>query len=207
VAVAAAAAEVRRQNGDWRSGTVSSSPVSVADAGTRATTSSSPSGAAASAGDHLALVPAKQGGKAAPTASGSDKSNALRQDLLRNQEAMANLQQQGEDLKSRLKDLNDINSKNERLLALKDNEIAELQQKLAAARKAAGQPAEPAHAATAAGANASKPAEQPASAASAPAAGGEAASAASTAKAEAPAAASTAPAASKPAATPASTTP
>ncbi|OOG43131.1 fimbrial protein FimV [Rhodanobacter sp. C06] len=217
VAVAAAAAEVRRQNGDWRSGTVSSSPVSVADAGTRATTSSSPSGAAASAGDHLALVPAKQGGKAAPTASGSDKSNALRQDLLRNQEAMANLQQQGEDLKSRLKDLNDINSKNERLLALKDNEIAELQQKLAAARKAAGQPAEPAHAATAgvsmaaaaAGANASKPAEQPASAASAPAAGSEAAAAtaASTAKAEAPAAASTAPAASKPAATPASTTP
>src|SRR6185437_5930157 len=217
VAVAAAAAEVRRQNGDWRSGTVSSSPVSVADAGTRATTSSSPSGAAASTGDHLALVPAKQGGKAAPTASGSDKSNALRQDLLRNQEAMANLQQQGEDLKSRLKDLNDINSKNERLLALKDNEIAELQQKLAAARKAAGQPAEPAHAATAgvsmaaaaAGANASKPAEQPASAASAPAAGSEAAAAtaASTAKAEAPAAASTAPAASKPAATPVSTTP
>jgi len=215
VAVAAAAAEVRRQNGDWRSGTVSSSPVSVADAGTRATTSSSPTAAAASAGDHLALVPAKQGGKAAPTASGSDKGDALRQDLLRNQEAMASLQQQGEDLKSRLKDLGDINSKNERLLALKDNEIAELQQKLAAARKAAGQPTEPAHAATAgaasvaaaAGANASKPAEQPASAASAPAAGSEAATAASTAKAETPAAASSAPEASKPAATPASTTP
>ncbi len=220
VAVAAAAAEVRRQNGDWRSGTVSSSPVTVADAGTRADASSSPT-AAGSAGDHLALVPAKQGGKAAPTAGGSDKGNALRQDLLRSQEAMASLQQQGEDLKSRLKELSDINSKNERLLALKDNEIAELQQKLAAARKAAGQPAEPAHAATAptatptataattatpaaAGANASKPAESPASAASAPAAGNEAAAANKT---EAPASAATAPAASKPAATPASTTP
>src|SRR6185312_4235251 len=119
---------------------------------------------------------------------------------------MASLQQQGEDLKSRLKDLGDINSKNERLLALKDNEIAELQQKLAAARKAAGQPTEPAHAATAgaataaavAGANASKPVEQPASAVSTPAAGNEAATAASTAKAETPAAASSAPEPIKP---------
>jgi pilus assembly protein FimV len=203
VAVAAAAAEVRRQNGDWRSGTVSSSPVTVADAGTRAGTSSSPT-ATTGKGDHLALVPAKQGGKAAPTAGGSEQGNALRQDLLRSQETLASLQQQGADLKSRLKELSDINSKNERLLALKDNEIAELQQKLAAARKAAGQPAEPAHAATAlaataaaAGANASKPAEQPASAAPAPAAtaGNEAA-----AKPEAsPAVAATAPAASKPA--------
>ena len=206
LAVAAAAAEVRRQNGDWRSGTVSSSPVSVADAGTRAGASSSPTAAAGSTGDHLALVPAKQGGKAAPTAAGSDK--ALRQDLQRSQETLASLQQQGEDLKSRLKELGDINSKNERLLALKDNEIAELQQKLAAARKAAGQPAEPAHAATAAAAPAavaSKPAEQPAQAASAPTAGSE--TAATVAKTEAPAAASTAPAASKPVAAPASTTP
>jgi len=208
VAVAAAAAEVRRQNGDWRSGTVSSSPVSVADAGTRATTSSSPTEAAGSTGDHLALVPAKQGSKAAPTSGGgSDK--ALRQDLQRSQEALASLQQQGEDLKSRLKELGDINSKNERLLALKDNEIAELQQKLAAARQAAGQPAEPAHAVTTvaapmAAANASKPAESPAGAASAPTAGKAVATAAT---AQTPAAASTAPATAKPAAAAASTAP
>jgi pilus assembly protein FimV len=199
VALAAAAAEVRRQNGDWRSGAVGSSPVAVADAGTRAGTSSSPT-ATGSQGDHLALVPAKQGGKVAPTAGGS----ALRQDLLRSQEAMASLQQQSEDLKSRLKDLSDINSKNARLLALKDNEIAELQQKLAAARKAAGLPAEPAPAATAvaatavaAAANASQAAGKPAGAASAPPAGSE--TAAPAAKAGAPVAASTAPAASKPA--------
>ncbi|WP_426664197.1 FimV/HubP family polar landmark protein [Rhodanobacter aciditrophus] len=212
VAVAAAAEEVRRQNGDWRSGTVSSTPVTVADAGTRAGTSSSPTAAAASTGDHLALVPAKRG-KAAPTAGGSDKGNALRQDLLRSQETLASLQQQGEDLKSRLKDLSDINSKNERLLALKDNEIAELQQKLAAARKAAGLPAEPAHAATAAGATmaaagAAAPAEKPASAATAPSAGSMAETAGAK-SATSPAAASTAPAAAKPApaARPATTTP
>ncbi|MEW9623123.1 FimV/HubP family polar landmark protein [Rhodanobacter geophilus] len=204
VAVAAAAAEVRRQNGDWRSGTVSSSPVTVADAGTRAGTSSSPT-AAASKGDHLALVPAKQGGKAATAAGGSAQGNALRQDLLRSQETLASLQQQGADLKSRLKELSDINSKNERLLALKDNEIAELQQKLAAARKAAGQPAEPVHAATAAaattaaaaGANAAKPTGQAAGTAPAPAAtaGNETAAKPETG----PASAATAPAASKPA--------
>lgn len=212
VAVAAAAAEVRRQNGDWSNGTVTSSPVTVADAGTRAGTSSSPAATAGSKSDHLALLPAKQGGKTAATAGGSDKGSALRQDLLRSQETLASLQQQGEDLKSRLKDLSDINSKNERLLALKDNEIAELQQKLAAARKAAGMPAEPVHAASAAAvvANASMPAEkQPASAAPATTASSAAAATAAAKPAATPATASTAPAASKPvpAATAARTTP
>ncbi|MEW9570656.1 FimV/HubP family polar landmark protein [Rhodanobacter sp. Si-c] len=211
LAVAAAAAEVRRQNGDWRSGTVSSSPVTVADAGTRAGTSSSPTAGAGSKGDHLALVPAKQGGKAAATAGGSDRDSTLRQDLQRSQETLASLQQQGADLKSRLKELSDINNKNERLLALKDNEIAELQQKLAAARKAAGQPAEKlaAVAAATAGANAPKPAEQPASAAPAPATTAGSATAAQAKPAAAPGTASTAPAASKPApvATPAHTAP
>lgn len=138
--VAAAAAEVRRQNGDWRSGSVGTAPTTVADAGTRAGTSSAPTIGGAGKGDHLALVPPKQGSKSA-SGNGSDKSATLHQDLLRSQEALANLQQQSDNLKSRLKDLNDINSKNQRLLALKDSEIAELQQKLAAAHKAGGTPA------------------------------------------------------------------
>ncbi|MBN8923242.1 MAG: fimbrial protein FimV [Rhodanobacter sp. 68-29] len=204
VAVAAAAEEVRRQNGDWRSGTVSSSPVTVADAATRSGTSSSPTAGSAGNGDHLALVPARQGAKTAAAAGDAGKDGTLRQDLQRSQESLASLQQQSEDLKSRLKDLGDINSKNERLLALKDSEIAELQQKLAAARKAAGQPAEAvaavSAAAAAAGAGAAKPAERPASAASAPAANPAVATAASSAKPEAgPAGAATAAATSQPA--------
>lgn len=189
VAVAAAAEEVRRQNGDWRSGPVGNAPTSVADAGTRASTSSSPTAAKASAGDHLALVPAKQGDKTA-----TDNSNALRQDLQRSQESLANLQQQSADLKSRLKDLGDLNSKNQRLLALKDNEIAELQQKLAAARKSAGQPAEtkPAPVAEAAAAKA-----MPAAAASSQAKPAPASTSATAkpAPASVPASAATAPAA------------
>ncbi|GAB3785592.1 FimV/HubP family polar landmark protein [Dyella agri] len=218
VAIAAAAEEVRRQNGDWRNGTVSSSPVTVADAGTRAGTSSSPTAAAGSKGDHLALMPAKQGSKAAAAAAGAEQGNALRQDLLRSQETLASLQQQGADLKSRLKDLSDINNKNERLLALKDSEIAELQQKLAAARKASGQPVEPVHAApaaaataaTATGASTAKPAEQPASVAPAAAAtAGNQPVTAAAKPAAAPSAAATAPTTGQPAAaaTPAKTTP
>ena len=61
--VAAAAAEVRRQNGDWRAGTVSA-PTNVADSATRAAASSSPTTAAGDREDHLALLPSA-GGKSA----------------------------------------------------------------------------------------------------------------------------------------------
>jgi pilus assembly protein FimV len=143
--VAAAMAEVRRQNSDWRAGTPGK-PSVVADAATRAPTSGN-AGKASDNSDRLALVPAKDGGNGAGARAGdasgkSDKSaSAVRQDLMRAKESVVSLQQQGADLKSRIKDLSDINSKNDRLLSLKDNEIAELQSKLAAARKTAGLPA------------------------------------------------------------------
>jgi pilus assembly protein FimV len=214
MAVAAAAAEVQRQNSDWRSG-AARTPTTVADAGTRANATSAPTKAGPS-GDHLALVPAKEGSDNAAGHGGKgDKAAAekgmatLHQDLLRSQEALTSLTKQGDELKSRLKDLEDINGKNERLLSLKDSEIAELQHKLADARKAAGQPAGAATAsaaamaaATPAKAASTKPAEEqtvvkanePAAAASAPATA--AASASST---SAPAKASSAPvAAAKP---------
>lgn len=198
VAVAAAVAQVRRQNGDWRNGSVASSPVTVADAGTRAATSSSPTATAAPKGDHLALVPAAKAGSKAAAAGNDERDAAGKQDLLRSQEALASLQQQSDNLKSRLKDLTDINSKNERLLALKDNEIAELQAKLAAARKASGLPAAVASTAVAGASGAGSTAPT---------------AAASVAKAAAPAASTggpatattTAPVASKPAAEAAAT--
>ncbi|HEV2679456.1 MAG TPA: FimV/HubP family polar landmark protein, partial [Rhodanobacter sp.] len=139
--IAAAVAEVRRQNSDWRAGTPGK-PAVVADAATRASTSSAPK-TSSDTGDRLALVPAKEGNGAGVQGAGKDDKSAagIRQDLLRSQESLVSLQQQSTDLKTRLKDLADINSKNERLLSLKDNEIAELQAKLAAARKSAGLPA------------------------------------------------------------------
>ncbi|WP_130618357.1 FimV/HubP family polar landmark protein [Dyella amyloliquefaciens] len=165
-AVAAAAAEVMRQNSDWRSG-AARAPTTVADAGTRANASSAPTTAAPS-GDRLALVPAKEGADnaAGKGGKGADKAAekgmaALHQDLLRSQEALTTLQQQGNELKSRLKDLEDINGKNERLLSLKDSEIADLQHQLADARKAAGQPAAAAAAPAKADATAKPEASKP----------------------------------------------
>ncbi len=139
--LAAAMAEVRRQNSDWRAGTPGK-PAVVADAATRASASSSPGTTPSSHGDRLALVPAKAGGDTGGNAGqGAESSAKLRDELLRTKESLASLQQQGSDLKTRLKDLSDINSKNEHLLSLKDSQIAELQAKLAAARKATGAPA------------------------------------------------------------------
>jgi pilus assembly protein FimV len=222
--IAAAMAEVRRQNSDWRAGTPSK-PAVVADTATRASASSAPTSTSTGAGDRLALTPAKEGSNTGAPGSNAggkgDKSAAsIRQDLLRSQESVASLQQQSTDLKSRLKELADINNKNEHLLSLKDNEIAELQAKLAAARKSAGMPAaaavttakpEPAASAAKAAAATAVPgrletatASTAASASSAPVSTGSTAAtttpmAAASSPASAPAASGTAPAAAAPA--------
>ena len=146
--VAAAVAEVQRQNSDWRAGRVGKS-TAIADAATRSSASGVQGSTANGAADRLALVSAndqKGSSDQAGTASGKgDKSTSgLRQDLQRTQESLASAQQQSSDLKTRLQDMTDINSKNEHLLSLKDSEIADLQNKLAAARKAAGLPTQPA---------------------------------------------------------------
>lgn len=138
MSVAAALAEVRRQNGEWRN-EIAHTPATVGEA---ATGNETPAAPATHAADRLALVPPKQGGTSNGPQGGTGKGDAAtRQDLLRSQEALTTLQQQSGELKSRLKDLQDINDKNSRLLALKDNEIAELQQKLAQAAKAKPAPA------------------------------------------------------------------
>jgi pilus assembly protein FimV len=151
MSIAAAVAEVRRQNSAWRAGTPGK-PTVVANAATRDTGASESTASPSSNSDRLSLVPAKdlKSGGGQGSASGAGKNDsALRQDLLRTQEGLASAQQQSADLKTRLKDLTDINSKNEHLLSLKDNQIAELQAKLAAAGKASGQAVAPAAAASA----------------------------------------------------------
>ena len=186
-AVAAAAATVRQQNADWRNGTTT--PVAVAAGGTRENATVAPT--ANSNADRLALVPPGSAGQTAGGTSGKGGANAaVRQELQRSQETLASLQQQSNELKSRLKDLEDINSKNQRLLSLKDNEIADLQKQLADARKAAGKPVAPAPAASPAPAPAPAPevASKPAAPVATPAP-----AAASATSAPKPAAAASAP--------------
>jgi pilus assembly protein FimV len=141
----AALAEVRRQNEEWR-GSAARSPSVVADAAVteKAAPTPVPAPATAPKTDRLALVPAKAGGQSASTRAGvaggkGDTSLAgLRQELTSSEEALSALKQQGDELKSRVGDLEDINQKNQRLLSLKDAEIAELQQKLAELQKSSG---------------------------------------------------------------------
>ncbi|WP_250627933.1 FimV/HubP family polar landmark protein [Pinirhizobacter soli] len=133
-ATAEASSQVRRQNEDWR-GIAARKPTSVADAAS----GNAPSKAApASAEDRLALVPAK--GNQAGNGKVAAAMTSLQQDLARSQETLTALRQQGEELKSRVDDLENINQKNQRLLTLKDAQIADLQKKLADARKAANLP-------------------------------------------------------------------
>jgi pilus assembly protein FimV len=143
IAAADAAAQVRQQDADWRNGTVGAAPTSIAAGGTRANASAAPT--ANSNADRLALVPPSGEGQSAGAGSnGKGADNAkVRQELQRSQETLSSLQQQSDELKSRLKDLEDLNGKNQKLLSLKDNEIADLQKKLTDARKSAGLPPAP----------------------------------------------------------------
>ena len=149
----AAAAEIQAQIEDWRGGRAS--PTRIADAGSdaiaapptpvKAATASTPkAGVAKSGGDErLELVPPKAGrdniamadqpgsGAGAAAASG-----ALKAELARTKEALTAREQETGELKSRVGELEELTDKNERLISLKDSEIAELQRKLKELREA-----------------------------------------------------------------------
>jgi pilus assembly protein FimV len=168
-----AAAAVREQTQSWRE---ASQPALATNAGAPAVTENkAPVKPAAAAGtEHLALVP-PQSGKSNESGSdhgGSGKDGADgRAELARTKETLVNSQQEGTELKSRVKQLEDINDKGQRLISLKDSEIADLQNKLKALQ--AGKAPEPATAAPVKPADA-VPAVQPAADAAASAAKTEA---------------------------------
>lgn len=143
----AAAAAVQAQIEDWRGGRASPALVADAASGTPAATpaaTSKPAKAAkastASArvdDERLQLVPPKAGkdslamaDRAGSGAKSAAPSTELKSELARTRESLAATEQESSELKSRVKALEDIKNKNDRLLSLKDSEIAELQQKL-----------------------------------------------------------------------------
>ncbi|HEY0179508.1 MAG TPA: FimV/HubP family polar landmark protein [Dokdonella sp.] len=142
-----AAAQVREQVDDWR-GVHAASPTLVADGGgaSASPAAASPrgaappaSGGAAASGERLELVPPKAGKDSVAMAdrpgagAGSSGSGGteLRAELARTKEALTAREQEAGELKSRVQALEDLKGKNDRLISLKDAEIAELQQKLA----------------------------------------------------------------------------
>jgi pilus assembly protein FimV len=138
---AAAAAAVRDQNEAWTSGAAVAKPTLVASAGTpKASTPAVPKpepakpASSTKPNEHLALVPPRSGKDSQATADRPGASTGTGSDnkaeLSRTKEALASREQEATELKSRVKQLEDINSKDQRLLSLKESEIADLQAKL-----------------------------------------------------------------------------
>jgi pilus assembly protein FimV len=168
------AALVRTQNQSWSD---ASQPTLVTHTGAPAATETAAPVAKAAPpakSEHLALVP-PQSSKGSESGSdragsGKDGGDAARVELARTKETLANREQETSELRSRVKQLEDINDKGQHLLSLKDSEIAELQNKLKelqaakAAASVAATAVKPAETTTAV----SKPAAEPPAAASKP---------------------------------------
>jgi pilus assembly protein FimV len=135
---AAAAAAVREQNQSWASNAPVAKPTLVAKTGApkvEPAPAKSSHATSAPSDSHLALVPphAGKGGQNSsdhPGASSGTGNAQAAADLARTRESLASREQEVTELKSRVKDLTKINDDGKRLLALKQNEIAELQEKL-----------------------------------------------------------------------------
>ena len=131
-----AAAAVRSQIDEWR-GSVSSAPTLVADTTASTPRKSTSASSPASSGERLALVPpregkADQGSADRPTGgtAGGSGDAASKAELARVKEALTSKDQESGELKSRVKDLEDIKGKNEKLINLQSTELAELRDKL-----------------------------------------------------------------------------
>ncbi|MEP6939572.1 MAG: FimV/HubP family polar landmark protein [Rudaea sp.] len=146
-----AAVAVQAQNQTWME---SAKPTQVNELGAPTSTATSSKPSAPSKPEHLALVPPSGKGNDAASGSGGSgtaKDAQARADLARTKETLATREQESAELKSRVKQLEDINDKGQHLISLKDSEIAELQNKLkelqakasAASAKAAETPSIP----------------------------------------------------------------
>jgi pilus assembly protein FimV len=131
-----AAAAVRAQIDEWR-GSVSNTPTLVADTTRPSTSVSTSSGSSRTSGERLALVPPREGKAGQDSAdrpsggrAGGSGDAASKAELARVREALTSKEQESSELKSRVKDLEDIKGKNEKLINLQSTELAELRDKL-----------------------------------------------------------------------------
>lgn len=124
---AEALSQVAEQNTAWREGRAVASR--QLDATRRTTAGAAP--AAAQAGDNLKLVAADSGKATAGSDSGSSDSKALTDKLAVTQESLDSTRRENSELQSRVGDLESQLDKLQRLIALKDNQLAKLQADLA----------------------------------------------------------------------------
>jgi pilus assembly protein FimV len=138
---AQAAAQVRAQVEAWRGASRTASPTLVADTGASTRSHAAASPPQASSSERLELVPPKVDDDSLAMAdrpgSGTAASGSaeLRAELARTRETLDSQKQTAADLKSRVSDLESLKAKNDRLLGLKDSQIADLEAQLKALRE------------------------------------------------------------------------
>ncbi|MEO6075165.1 MAG: FimV/HubP family polar landmark protein [Dokdonella sp.] len=135
-----AAAQVRAQVETWRGEPTAPTLLTGSAAGNVGKADFSTATSGPTGDDRLALVPPEMGkdglastGQAGSSA-GTARGNATAADLARDNEELQSRKQEAGELRSRVTDLEKIQTSNERLISLKDSEIADLQRKLASAQ-------------------------------------------------------------------------
>lgn len=138
-----AVAQVAEQNTAWREGRSLASGARQIDATKRSVAGAAP--AQAEAGDNLRLVAADSGKSTAgsdngsATAAANAQNKALNDKLAVTQESLDSSRREGAELKSRVEDLESQLDKLQRLIQLKDDQLAKLQADLASQEKKAAE--------------------------------------------------------------------
>ena len=132
-----AIAQVTQQNTAWREGRAMASGARQIDATKRNVAGSAP--AQAEAGDNLRLVAADSGKSTSGSDKGNAQSKALSDKLAVTQESLDSSRRENTELKGRVNDLESQLEKLQRLIQLKDDQLAKMQADLAAQEKSAAE--------------------------------------------------------------------
>jgi len=139
-----AIAQVTQQNTAWREGRALASGARQIDATKRNVAGAAP--AQAESGDSLRLVAADSGRSTSGSDKGNAQSKALTDKLAVTQESLDSSRRENAELKGRVNDLESQLEKLQRLIQLKDDQLAKLQADLAAQEKSAAEAKAPAEA-------------------------------------------------------------
>lgn len=136
-----AIAQVAEQNAAWREGRSVAASTRQLDATKRTSAAAAP--AKVEAGDSLKLVAAASGKATAGSDKGAADSKALTDKLAVTQESLDSSRRENDELKGRMTDLQSQLDKLQRLIQLKDDQMAKLQADLAVQAQAPAPAAEP----------------------------------------------------------------
>ncbi|AVP98397.1 hypothetical protein C7S18_14905 [Ahniella affigens] len=135
--VSEAAAEILSQNQTWIAST-QTSLVADADSSNRSTSNSS--GSRSSAGSRVELVPPASGDRSSSdrqgVSGGTGEAQAVRQELTRTKEELASKSRDNQELDARVKELEQMQDKSQRLITVQNSQIKALQDQLKKAEAA-----------------------------------------------------------------------